>query len=252
MLASEYPMEGKVALITGGSRGIGRAVALQFAKAGVYVYVNYRQDKDAAEQTLRIVKNGGGDGALCPFDVTDRSAVREAVETILKDRGHLDILVNNAGVTINGLIMRTRAANWARLIDINLNGAFNCCQAVSRPMIRQRGGRIINVTSVVAEAGNAGQTAYAASKAGILGLTKSLARELGAKNICVNAVSPGLIATDMTSLLTKSDKERLRAQIPLRREGKPEDVAGAVFFLASPQADYITGQVIRINGGLYM
>ena len=245
-------MEGKVALITGGSRGIGRAAALQFAKAGVYVYVNYRQDKDAAEQTLRIVKNGGGDGALCPFDVTDRSAVREAVETILKDRGHLDILVNNAGVTINGLIMRTRAADWARLIDINLNGAFNCCQAVSRPMIRQRGGRIINVTSVVAEAGNAGQTAYAASKAGILGLTKSLARELGAKNICVNAVSPGLIATDMTSLLTKSDKEKLRAQIPLRREGKPEDVAGAVFFLASPQADYITGQVIRINGGLYM
>ncbi len=252
MLASEYPMEGKVALITGGSRGIGRAAALQFAKAGVYVYVNYRQDKDAAEQTLRIVKNGGGDGALCPFDVTDRSAVREAVETILKDRGHLDILVNNAGVTINGLIMRTRAADWARLIDINLKGAFNCCQAVSRPMIRQRGGRIINVTSVVAEAGNAGQTAYAASKAGILGLTKSLARELGAKNICVNAVSPGLIATDMTSLLTKSDKEKLRAQIPLRREGKPEDVAGAVFFLASPQADYITGQVIRINGGLYM
>lgn len=252
MLASEYPMEGKVALITGGSRGIGRAAALQFAKAGVYVYVNYPQDKDAAEQTLRIVKNGGGDGALCPFDVTDRSAVREAVETILKDRGHLDILVNNAGVTINGLIMRTRAADWARLIDINLNGAFNCCQAVSRPMIRQRGGRIINVTSVVAEAGNAGQTAYAASKAGILGLTKSLARELGAKNICVNAVSPGLIATDMTSLLTKSDKEKLRAQIPLRREGKPEDVAGAVFFLASPQADYITGQVIRINGGLYM
>jgi len=252
LLASEYPMEGKVALITGGSRGIGRAAALQFAKAGVYVYVNYRQDKDAAEQTLRIVKNGGGDGALCPFDVTDRSAVREAVETILKDRGHLDILVNNAGVTINGLIMRTRAADWARLIDINLKGAFNCCQAVSRPMIRQRGGRIINVTSVVAEAGNAGQTAYAASKAGILGLTKSLARELGAKNICVNAVSPGLIATDMTSLLTKSDKEKLRAQIPLRREGKPEDVAGAVFFLASPQADYITGQVIRINGGLYM
>lgn len=252
MLAPQYAMEGKVALITGSSRGIGRAVAVKLAEAGIYIYMNYRQNKAAAEQTLKIVTTAGGMGKLCPFDVSERTAVQEAVETILKDHGRLDILVNNAGVTINGLIMRMRESDWTRLIDTNLSGVFNCCQAASRPMIRQRWGRIINVTSVVAEAGNAGQTAYAASKAGVLGLTKSLARELGAKNICVNAVSPGLIATDMTSLLTKSDKEKLREQIPLKREGTPEDVAGAVFFLASPQADYITGQVIRINGGLYM
>lgn len=248
----QYTMAGKIALVTGASRGIGRAVALRLTAAGAHVYINYRQNRAAAEQVLKILKEAGGRGALCPFDVADQAAVQEAVETILKDHGRLDILVNNAGVTLSSLIMRTREADWMRLIDTNLSGVFHCCQAASRPMIRQRWGRIINITSVVAETGNAGQTAYAASKAGILGLTKALARELGAKNICVNAISPGLIETEMTSLLTKSDKEMLREQIPLKRAGKPEDVAGAVFFLASPQADYITGQVIRINGGLYM
>jgi len=221
-LTSGYTTEGKVALITGSSRGIGRAMAVKLA------------------------------GALCPFDVADRNAAKNAVEKILKDKGRLDILVNNAGIAASGLIMRMPEAEWTRMIDINLKGALNCCQAASRPMIRQRWGRIVNVTSVVAEAGNSGQAGYAAAKAGILGLTKSLARELGSRNICVNAVSPRLIETDMTSSLTHGEKEKLREQIPLRRAGRPEDVAGAELFLISPQADYITGQVIRINGGLYM
>lgn len=245
-------MEGKVALITGASRGIGRAVALRLVAAGVYVYINYRQDQAAAEQSLNFVTQAGGNGSLCPFDVADHSAVQEAVQTIIKEQGHLDILVNNAGITSNGLIMRMRDTDLTRVLDANLRGTFNCCQAVSRVMIKQRWGRIINLTSVVGEAGNAGQTAYAAAKAGIIGLTKSLARELGSRNICVNAVSPGLIETDMTRLLAKSDKEKLREQIPLGRVGKAEDVAEAVCFLASPQAGYITGQIIRINGGLYM
>jgi 3-oxoacyl-[acyl-carrier protein] reductase len=244
--------ETKIALITGSSRGIGGAVAMKLAEAGIFVYINYRTQQAAAEQILTEIKSAGGDGALCPFDVADRLAVQGAVAQILQEQGRLDILVNNAGVVKSGLIARTREADWNSLVDTNLKGIFNCCQAVSRPMIKQRWGRIVNVTSVVAETGNAGQVAYAAAKAGILGLTKSLARELGSRHVCVNAVSPGLIETDMTAALTNQEKEHIRSQIPLGRAGTPDDVAGVVAFLVSPQADYITGQVIRINGGLYM
>jgi 3-oxoacyl-[acyl-carrier protein] reductase len=243
--------ETKIALITGSSRGIGRAVAIKLAEAGIFVYINYRRQEAAAEQTLAAIKSAGG-GSLCPFDVADRAAVQAAVAKILHDQGRLDILVNNAGVMKSGLIARTKEADWDSLVDTNLKGIFNCCQAVSRPMIKQRWGRIVNVTSVVAEAGNAGQVAYTAVKAGVLGLTKSLARELGSRNICVNAVSPGLIETDMTAELTDQEREQIRSQIPLGRAGKPDEVAGVIAFLVSPQADYITGQVIRINGGLYM
>ncbi|MCX5832774.1 MAG: 3-oxoacyl-[acyl-carrier-protein] reductase [Deltaproteobacteria bacterium] len=242
----------KIALITGSSRGIGRAVAMKLADAGIFVYINYLKQEAAAEQTLAEIKSAGGMGALCPFDVADRVAVIGAVADILLDQGRIDILVNSAGVVKGGLIARTKEADWESLVDTNLKGTFNCCQAVSRPMIKQRWGRIVNVASVVAETGNAGQVAYAAVKAGILGLTKSLARELGSRNICVNAVSPGLIETDMTAKLTDQEREQIRSKIPLGRAGKPDEVAGVIAFLVSPQADYITGQVIRINGGLYM
>jgi 3-oxoacyl-[acyl-carrier protein] reductase len=244
--------ETKIALITGSSRGIGRAVAMKLAETGIFVYINYRKQQAAAGQILTEIKHAGGAGALCPFDVADRVAVQGAVAQILQERGQLDILINNAGMVKSGLIARTQEADWDSLVDTNLKGIFNCCQAVSRPMIKQRWGRIVNVTSVVAETGNAGQVAYAAAKAGILGLTKSLARELGSRNVCVNAVSPGLIETDMTAALTNQEREQIRSQIPLRRAGTPDDVAGVVAFLVSPQANYITGQIIRINGGLYM
>ena len=244
--------ETKIALITGSSRGIGRAVAMKLAEAGIFVYINYRQQEAIARQSLADIINAGGGGALCPFDVADRVAVQSAVAQIMREQGRIDILVNNAAVVKSGLIARTQEADWDSMVDTNLKGLFNCCQAVSRPMIKQKWGRIINVTSVVAETGNAGQVAYAAAKSGILGLTKSLARELGSRNICVNAVSPGLIETDMTTILTDLAREQIRSQIPLRRVGTPDDVAGVVAFLVSPQADYITGQVIRINGGLYM
>jgi 3-oxoacyl-[acyl-carrier protein] reductase len=244
--------ETKIALITGSSRGIGRAVAIKLAEAGIFVYINYRRQQAAAAQILTEITSAGGAGALCPFDVADRVAVQRAIAEILQENGRLDILVNNAGVVKSGLIARTQEADWNNLVDTNLKGMFNCCQAVSRCMIKQRWGRIVNVTSVVAEAGNAGQVAYAATKAGILGLTKSLARELGSRNVCVNAVAPGLIETDMTAALTSQEKEQIRAQIPLGRAGTADEVAGVVAFLVSPAANYITGQVIRINGGLYM
>lgn len=249
---SKSCMTGKTALITGSSRGIGRAIAVKLAEEGIFACINFLQNENAAEEALQAVKVNGGRGALYPFDVADLDAVRGAVDDIVRKHGRLDILVNNAGSTLNSLIMRTGELDWKRLLEVNLTGTFNCCQAVSRTMVKQRWGRIINVTSVVAEAGNAGQAAYSAAKAGILGLTKSLARELGSRNICVNAVSPGLIDTDMTHFLSTHDRNRLCELIPLRRAGTPEDVAGLVSFLVSPQADYITGQVIRINGGLYM
>ena len=242
----------KIALITGSSRGIGRAVAVKLAETGIFVYMNYRQNEAAAKQALAAVMERGGAGELCPFDVADLSATKEAVKKIIRDKGRLDILVNNAGFVVNGLVVRMKEADWERLINTNLKGIFNCCQAVGRQMMKQRWGRIVNIASVVAEAGNAGQVAYSASKAGVLGLTKSLARELGGRNICVNALSPGLIETDMTASLTDENRKKLIEQIPLGRSGTPEDVAGVIAFLVSPQADYITGQVIRVNGGLYM
>lgn len=250
--ASDMKQKTKIALITGSSRGIGRAVAVKLAETGIFVYMNYLQNEGAAKQALAAVMERGGAGELCPFDVADLSATKEAVKKIIMDKGRLDILVNNAGFVVDGLVVRMKEADWEKLIDINLKGIFNCVQAASRQMMKQRWGRIVNIASVVAEAGNAGQVAYSAAKAGVLGLTKSLARELGGRNICVNALSPGLIETDMTAFLTDENRKKLIEQIPLGRPGTPEDIAGVIAFLVSPQADYITGQVIRVNGGLYM
>ena len=248
----EKPLDGKTALITGGSRGIGRAIAVELARMGAFVGINYVRNEEAARATLERVRAQGGTGDLLRFDVSDLNAVNAAVQGIIENRGRIDILVNNAGMTWNGLFVRMKPEVWNSVMAVNLTGTINCCQAAVRYMIKQRWGRIINMTSVVALSGNAGQAAYSASKAGIVGLTRSLARELGSRNICVNAVAPGLIATDMTGTMEEKRKGAVLDQVPLGRVGTPDDVAGVVGFLASAKADYITGQVIQVNGGLYM
>lgn len=245
-------LKGKIALVTGSSRGIGRAVALRLARGGAFTYVNYARNETAAGETLSLIHAEQGEGALCPFNVEDADAVREAVGRIVKEKSRIDILVNNAGIWMGGLALRIQETTWDRVMAVNLKGAFNCCQAVMRPMMKQRWGRIINMSSVIAEAGNAGDVVYGTAKAGILGLTKSLARELAARNICVNAVSPGFIETDMTARIPPDMKSEMHRMIPLERLGRPEDVAGAVAFLASDEAGYMTGQVLHVNGGLYM
>ncbi len=248
----EMPLDGKTALVTGGSRGIGRAVAVELARAGAFTCINYVRSEEAARETLKIVEDGGGRGRLLRFDVSDFDAVTKAIQDVMEERGRLDILINNAGITLSGLFVRTKPEAWASVMDVNLTGAFNCCRAVARYMMKQRWGRIVNMTSVVALSGNAGQVSYSASKAGILGLTKSLARELGSRNICVNAVAPGFIETGMTGSMEEKSRGEALEQIPLGRAGMPNDVAGVVGFLVSGKADYITGQVIHVNGGLYM
>ncbi len=245
-------LKGKVALVTGGSRGIGRAVSVRLAGQGAFVLVNYARNEEAARETLRLIGEAGGEGKIVRFDVADYKASTDAIAALIKEKGRIDILVNNAGESRDGLLVRMKEEDWDRVIDTNLKGAFHCCRAVSYTMMKQRGGRIINVSSVVALSGNAGQANYSASKAGIIGLTKSLARELAPRSICVNAVAPGLISTDMTSTMTEEQREKVLAEIPLSRLGTPDDVAGVVLFLASDEAGYITGQVIGVNGGLYM
>jgi len=245
-------LKGKVALVTGASRGIGRAVAVRLGLHGAFVYINFNQNEPAALETLQMIGERGAEGRICRFDVSDFKATHSAIQNIIKEKGRLDILVNNAGITGVGLVARMEEKDWNRVIDTNLKGTFNCCRAVSRYMMKQRSGRIVNMTSVVAEAGIAGQLGYAAAKAGIVGLTKSLAKELASRNILVNAVSPGLIETDMTADLIKKHKQSMIEQIPLGRFGTPDDVAAVVAFLASEESGYVTGQVIRVNGGLHM
>lgn len=227
-------------------------MALRLAGPGSFLYVNFHSNETAARDTLTKIRALGSDGELCRFDVADHQAVQEAVQRIIAEKGRIDTLINNAGIWMGGLIVRIKESLWDQVMDTNLKGTFNCCQAVTRQMIRQRSGRIINVSSLIGEAGNAGDSVYAAAKGGIIGLTKSLARELGSRNICVNAVAPGLIETDMTADFPADIKTDLKKEIPLGRLGTPEDVAGLVAFLASEEAAYITGQVIRVNGGLYM
>jgi len=245
-------LKGQVALITGGGRGIGRAIVFALGRLGAEVLINYRENKTAAEDTLHGVLAEGGAGQLCPFDVAQESQVEEGVKKIVDQHKKIDILVNNAGVTSDNLLVRVRSEDWERIIGTNLRGTFQCTKAVCRRMIRERFGRIVNMTSVVGQMGNAGQSVYAASKAGIVGFTKAMARELASRGITVNAVAPGFIDTEMTARLGPEARQDFLQSIPLGRLGTCEDVAGAVCFLVGPGAGYITGQVINVNGGLYV
>ncbi len=243
-------LQGKVAVVTGGSRGIGSAICLRLAKLGAFVYVNYSSSPDAAQSVLDTIKGEGGDGDLLHFDVSDREAVTKALGEVVEEKGAVHILVNNAGITKDTLLARMKEEDWDRVMDIDLKGVFNCTQAVLRPMMKARWGRVINIGSVVGSMGNAGQANYAAAKAGLMGFSKSLAREVAARGITVNVVAPGFIETDMTKDLPEKIKEQLLAQIPAGRMGSVEEVAAAVAFLASDSASYITGHVLHVNGGL--
>ncbi|HEX8952240.1 MAG TPA: 3-oxoacyl-[acyl-carrier-protein] reductase [Polyangia bacterium] len=243
----------RVALVTGASRGIGRAIALALAADGLFVIVNYTSNEGAAADTLKRLQDAGGQGALSRFDVADAAAVDAAIKQIATEHGRLDVLVNNAGIAIDGLLLRTKKEDWQRTLDVNLSGAFHCCKAASRYLLKAQDGRIVNISSVVGESGNAGQISYAAAKAGLIGMTRTLAKELATRAITVNCVTPGFIETDMTAAHVQGDnREALIKQIPLGRIGSAEDVAEAVRFLVSPRASYITGQVVRVNGGLLM
>jgi len=245
-------LEGKVALVTGASRGIGRAIALKLAALGADVAVNYSGSEQAAEEVAANIEAMGRRAVRVRADVADPAQVEEMVGTVLDRFGRIDILVNNAGITRDNLIMRMKDEEFDRVLETNLKGVFNCLKAVTRPMMKQRSGRIINISSVVGSIGNAGQVNYAAAKAGVVGLTKSAARELASRGITVNAVSPGFIKTDMTDRLSDEQKEAILRQIPLGMLGEPEQVAELVAFLASDAAAYITGQNIHVDGGMYM
>ncbi len=240
----------RVALVTGGSRGIGRAIAIELARCGARVVFAYRSDLEAAEETQKRIQEIGGSAWAVRCDVADLAAVKELVASILREHGRLDIVVNNAGIARDQLIVRMKPEDFDAVVATNLRGTWNVCRSCARPMLKARAGRIINLSSVVAGTGNAGQTNYTAAKAGVEALTRSLARELGSRGITVNAVAPGLIDTDMTRGLSLQRVEGLQAQIPLGRLGSVEDVARAVRFLASDDADYITGKVLRVSGGL--
>jgi 3-oxoacyl-[acyl-carrier protein] reductase len=245
-------LDGKVALVTGGGRGIGRQVCLRLAAMGAMVGINYVSNAGAAEQTRSEILQAGGNAFLAPFDVSDSAAVQEAVKEITASRETIDILVNNAGITRDGLMARMKDDDWDQVLNTNLKSAFVCSKAAMKGMMKKRWGRIINMTSVIGFLGNAGQVNYAAAKAGMVGLTKSMARELASRNVTVNCVAPGYIVTDMTRELSVDIQEAIKAQIPLGTLGQPEDVAAAVAFLASPESGYMTGQTLHVNGGMYM
>jgi 3-oxoacyl-[acyl-carrier protein] reductase len=243
-------MAGRVALVTGASRGIGRAVALGLAARGATVLAAARGDH--AEAVAAEIVGRGGRAEAVALDVTDDARVAALVADVVGRLGRIDVLVNNAGITRDQLMLRMKREDWDAVLATNLTAAYTCAQAVLKPMIKQRAGRIVNLTSVVGQAGNAGQANYAASKAGLVGFTKALALEVASRNITVNAVAPGLIDTDMTRALGQGSQDAWTERIPLKRLGTPEDVAAAVVFLASDEAAYITGHVLAVNGGMYM
>lgn len=242
----------KIAVVTGASRGIGRQIALNFAKEGAFVIVNYNGSAAKAEEVVAEIKAAGGQAEAAQCNVSDYGAAEEFLKSVVAKYKKIDILVNNAGITKDNLLMKMSEEEFDAVIDTNLKGAFNCIKHVSRQMLKQKGGRIINVSSVSGVMGNAGQANYCASKAGMIGLTKSVARELGSRGITVNAIAPGFIDTEMTAVLPEDVKKSMVDQIPLRRFGKTEDVAELAAFLASDKAGYITGQVICVDGGMAM
>ena len=245
-------LKNKIALITGAGRGIGRAIAIALAKEGAEVVINYNGSEERAKEVKQTIEENGGKASMYKCNVSDFAACEAMIKDIVKEYGHLDILVNNAGITKDGLLMKMSEEDFDKVLDTNLKGTFHTIRAALRQMIRQRSGRIINMASVVGVSGNAGQANYAASKAGVIGLTKTAAREVASRGITVNAVAPGFIETDMTEVLPEKIKEASAAQIPLGKFGKAEDVANAVAFLASEDAGYITGQVLHVDGGMVM
>ena len=249
MISSDL-LSGQTALVTGASRGIGKAIALKLGEAGAEVIVNYSNSPQKAEEVVAAIKSTGGKAYAIQANVSNEAEVNKLIKAIIERNGQIDVLINNAGITRDGLLMRMKTEDWQDVMNLNLNGVFLCTRAVSRPMLKQKRGRIINVTSVVGLMGNAGQANYAAAKAGVIGFTKSAAKEFASRGITVNAVAPGFISTDMTKGL---EVDGILAAIPLGSFGTPEQVAGTVKFLAAdPSAAYITGQVIQVDGGMVM
>jgi 3-oxoacyl-[acyl-carrier protein] reductase len=247
-----FDLTGKVALVTGGSRGIGRATSLALAKRGAQVVINYVSNEGAAREVAEEIQKAGGKAEIVQFDVASSEAAEKAIAEVAKRLGRLDVLVCSAGISIDGLLLRLKDEDFDRILSVNVKGAVACARAATKVMMRAKVGRVIFLSSIVGEMGNAGQTAYAASKAALLGVTKSMARELASRNITVNAITPGFIDTDMTGALTEDQKAAINANIPLGRTGKPDEIAAAVVYLASDEAAYITGQTLRVNGGMYM
>jgi 3-oxoacyl-[acyl-carrier protein] reductase len=246
-------LQGKIALVTGASRGIGREIALTLGDAGAFVVLNCTsRGVEKAELVLQELRSRGGDGMVKPFSVSDSGAVEAAVDEIIKAKGSIHVLVNNAGIAKDSLFMRMKDEDWDDTLNTNLKGAALCARAVVRPMMKAREGAIINLSSVVGQMGNVGQAAYSASKAGLFGLTKTLAKELASRNIRVNAVAPGFIDTEMTAELPATAKEEMLKSIPLGRMGSGKEIAEAVLWLASPSSSYVTGQILAVNGGMYV
>ena len=245
-------LKGKVALVTGGSRGIGEAIALELAKNGADIAINYRSNNEKAEKVLEGIKGFGVKAIAIKADISKEEDVKYLIKNVENQLGKIDILVNNAGITKDNLVMRMKEEDWQQVMDVNLKGTFLCTKSVSRPIMKARYGKIINITSVVGIIGNPGQGNYSASKAGVIGFTKSMAKELGSRGIRVNAIAPGFIDTEMTDVLSEEIKETMLNGIPLMKFGNTKDIANLVVFLASERSDYITGQVINVDGGMVM